>query len=335
MNLKWTPKQLTLVIIPDANRSVIRLRVPHLCAYTAAAVFLGLLLVTLMISGLHAHTRLTAFELKNQLAGATSQLQQTEATKNQTIQQLQNEVIQLSQQADQIKSKVEEMKKIEKDLKTVTEISLNSADSKKVSEPPSSTSSLPILGEGGSIIPVTQEEILKLGDQTQAAMVSLNQEMDKLHGSLTVTKQKVAEKQTLLRVTPSLWPTESQVVTSSFGYRRDPITLTPSFHSGIDIGAGENEPAYATADGKVISTGTDPARGNHIIIGHANDLRTLYMHLNKILVNEGDPVGKGQTIGLVGSTGRSTGPHLHYQVLKNGVSVDPKPYLQTTRKEER
>ena len=86
--------------------------------------------------------------------------------------------------------------------------------------------------------------------------------------------------------------------------------------------------------GKVVSTGKDIYHGNNIVIEHSKGLRTWYMHLNKILVNKGDSVEKGSSIGLVGSTGRSTGPHLHYEVLKNGESIDPKPYLKAIRKDE-
>lgn len=134
-------------------------------------------------------------------------------------------------------------------------------------------------------------------------------------------------KQQLQRLTPSIWPTTSKVVTSPFGYRKDPFTFSPSFHAGMDISAPENDPVYASADGTVVSTGSDKARGNNIVIEHSRGLRTWYMHLNKVLVHDGDTVQKGDTIGLLGSTGRSTGPHLHYEVIDNGVSVDPRLFL--------
>jgi murein DD-endopeptidase MepM/ murein hydrolase activator NlpD len=184
------------------------------------------------------------------------------------------------------------------------------------------------------LIPVTQDEILKLGQQTEADMNSLSQEIELLRSNFMVTMQQVEEKQSLLRSTPTIWPTSTTTVTSNFGYRQDPFTHNPSFHSGIDFGANLNDPVYAAADGKIITTGSDSSHGNNIVIQHSSGIRTWYMHLNKINVQVGDHVSKGQTIGLVGNTGRSTGPHLHYEVIKNGTSIDPIPYLQTLRKDD-
>jgi murein DD-endopeptidase MepM/ murein hydrolase activator NlpD len=333
MNLKWNKKKLTLVIIPDANRSVVRLRIPHIYAYAVATILMVLILAAITTYFLHLHAVIASSELKSQLASATSQLNETVSTKNQAIEQLQNKVIQLSQQADQMNTKVDEMKKLESDLQKITQIDPTATKDKEVTKP-EDPSTLPVHGEGGAMLPVSQDEILKLGDQTESAMNNLSQEIDVLRSNFSVTKQKVEEKQNMLRNTPTLWPTTSKVITSGFGYRTDPLTHAPSYHPGVDIGASENSPVYASADGKVIRTGSDIFHGNNIVIEHANSLHTWYMHLNKILVNQGDSVIKGQNIGLVGSTGRSTGPHLHYEIQKNGTSIDPKPYLQTTRKDD-
>jgi murein DD-endopeptidase MepM/ murein hydrolase activator NlpD len=341
MNLKWKPKKLTLVIIPDANQSVVRFRIPHLFAYIAAACFSMLLLISIIIYVTHSHTLKEANDLQDKLSGANQQWSATLTSKDKAIEQLQNEVIQLSQQAEQMKTQVEEMKKFENDLKSIAGIDASSvgkavADTSMGSkdEPTDGTATEKVSGIGGSPNPASQEDIIKLGEQTLASFTALHSEVKELQTSLTETKQKVADKQQLLRVTPTLFPTSIKVITSTFGYRTDPFTHRPSFHSGIDFGARENDAVYATAAGKVVSTGSDMFHGNNIVIEHSKGLRTWYMHLNKILVNKGDSVDKGTTIGLVGSTGRSTGPHLHYEVLKNGESIDPKPYLKANRKDE-
>ncbi|MCY9692820.1 M23 family metallopeptidase [Paenibacillus alginolyticus] len=343
MKLNWKPKKLTLVIIPDANQSVVRFRIPHLFAYIAAACLSVLLLISIITYAMHASTLKEASALQSKLTGANQQWSAALNSKDKAIEQLQNEVIQLSQQAEQMKTKVEEMKKFESDLKSIAGIDANTTGTAVAStsagtqdKPADADGKLPVLdsGIGGSPNPASQEDIIKLGEQTLASFTALNSEVNELQTSLTVTKQKVADKQQLLRITPTLWPTTTKVVTSTFGYRTDPFTHRPSFHSGIDFGARENDPVYATADGKVVSTGNDMFHGNNIVIEHSKGLRTWYMHLNKILVNKGDSVEKGSSIGLVGSTGRSTGPHLHYEVLKNGESIDPKPYLSATRKDE-
>jgi murein DD-endopeptidase MepM/ murein hydrolase activator NlpD len=343
--IKWKPKKLTLVIIPDATQSVVRFRISHLSAYIAAAGLTLLMLISITIYILHAHTLQQASDLQTKLSGANEQWSATLTSKDQAIEQLQNEVIQLSQQAEQMKSQVEEVKKLESDLKSIagidpgpsnTALASAASDRKaaKETKQPALDDAAASTGVGGSPNPVSQDNILKLGEQTLASFSALHGEVQALQTNLTATKQLVADKQQQLRITPTLWPTMTKVVTSPFGYRSDPFTKIPSYHSGIDFGAHENDPVFATADGKVVSTGKDIYHGNNIVIEHSKGLRTWYMHLNKILVNKGDAVEKGNTIGLVGSTGRSTGAHLHYEVLKNGESIDPKPYLKSIRKDD-
>jgi murein DD-endopeptidase MepM/ murein hydrolase activator NlpD len=332
MKLKWTKRKLTIVVIPDVNRAVVRLRIPNFLPYTAAAILIALIAISLTMFDLHRHSLSSASELKTKLALISNERNEIVSSKDQAIKELQNEVIVLAGQADQMKTKVAEMTKLETDLKTIAQI--DTAQGSKQKSAAKDAAQIPVQGEGGSLIPVTQDEIMKLGQQTEVDMDSLSKDIETLRSSFTVTKQKVQEKQSLLRGTPTIWPTATTTVTSSFGYRRDPFTQSPSFHSGIDFGARENDPVYAAADGTIITTGSDNAHGNNIVVQHLNGIRTWYMHLNKINVRVGDSVGKGEIIGLVGSTGRSTGPHLHYEVIKNGTSIDPTPYLQTLRKDD-
>lgn len=182
-------------------------------------------------------------------------------------------------------------------------------------------------GRGGKFEQVSVAEILLLAEDTKAHFKLLNDRMSGLKIELEEAKELAIEYQHLMRITPSIWPTKSQRITSSFGYRRDPFSRRISHHSGIDFGGKTGDPVYATADGKVVNSSYDSALGHHIIINHSNGIRTLYAHLSKRLVSTGDQVEKGDTIGRLGSTGRSTGPHLHYEVYKNGVAVNPKPYL--------
>ncbi len=112
-------------------------------------------------------------------------------------------------------------------------------------------------------------------------------------------------------------------LTSPFGYRQDPFTGIKSFHSGIDLAAPSGTPVKATLDGKVAETGTNRIFGNYVIITHERGYQSLYGHLQKIHAKRGQYVTQGTVIGLVGSTGRSTGPHLHLSVYKNGKMIDP------------
>lgn len=112
-------------------------------------------------------------------------------------------------------------------------------------------------------------------------------------------------------------------VSSSFGWRNDPITGASAFHSGVDLRAAEGDPVTSTAAGRVVFAGEDGGYGNSVVVEHANGMTTRYAHLSETVVGVGDAVEYGQLLGLVGQTGRATGPHLHYEVRVDGKAVDP------------
>ena len=122
-------------------------------------------------------------------------------------------------------------------------------------------------------------------------------------------------------------PIQSTNVTSTFGYRVNPVTGVYAMHSGLDLGADFGEAIYAALDGTVIKATKASDYGNYVALDHGDGLVTLYAHCSQLLVGEGDRVSKGQTIALAGSTGRSTGPHLHFEVRVQGVRIDPSYYL--------
>ncbi len=122
------------------------------------------------------------------------------------------------------------------------------------------------------------------------------------------------------------WPTSGAIV-SGFGYRTHPVYGTTRFHSGVDIDGACGQPIYAAEDGTVLSAGSNGGYGNATVIDHGNGLSTLYAHQSSIGVSSGSSVSRGQQIGLVGTTGLSTGCHLHFEVRVNGEPVDPVPYL--------
>jgi murein DD-endopeptidase MepM/ murein hydrolase activator NlpD len=125
-------------------------------------------------------------------------------------------------------------------------------------------------------------------------------------------------------------PTEHDI-TSSFGTRIDPFTRSFAMHSGIDFRAPTGTPVRATAPGKVIEAGPNGGYGRMIEIDHGHGISTRYAHLSSIAVNEGDTIRKGQIIGAVGSTGRSTGPHLHYEIRIDEDASDPMRFLRAQR----
>jgi murein DD-endopeptidase MepM/ murein hydrolase activator NlpD len=126
---------------------------------------------------------------------------------------------------------------------------------------------------------------------------------------------------------PSRMPLETMVLTSDYGSRVHPILRQRRAHKGIDLAAPSGSPVYATADGIVAKAERYSTYGNYIQIEHGGELQTRYAHLSGYAVQAGDRVHKGDLIGYVGTTGRSTGPHLHYEVRVAGEAVDPTPYL--------
>jgi len=125
-----------------------------------------------------------------------------------------------------------------------------------------------------------------------------------------------------------VWPVSGRI-TSGFGWRNDPFgSGRREFHNGIDIAARMGTPIRASMAGRVSVAGWDNVMGNFVIITHARGYRTLYAHMSRIRVRQGDFVGSGERIGYVGSTGRSTGPHLHFTVFRHGTLVNPRTVLR-------
>ena len=178
----------------------------------------------------------------------------------------------------------------------------------------------------------------KLSDESVAEnlkelVLVMHQSLDELNEEIVVEKnvkielyQFLENQKNLLASTPSIWPTKGWL-SSRFGYRISPFTGGREFHKGIDISTRLNTPVTAPSDGIVVRVGRNGGFGKMITIQHGYGLVTKYAHLEKILVKKGQTVKRGDKIGLAGNTGRSTGPHLHYEVHLNGVPVNPVRYV--------
>ncbi len=129
-------------------------------------------------------------------------------------------------------------------------------------------------------------------------------------------------------------PVAGARITSRFGYRTHPITGNYGFHTGLDLAAAEGTPIAAAFYGTVAETGEDDAWGKYVLLEHSEGFATFYCHLSEIYAEEGAVIRQGETIGLVGSTGWSTGPHLHFEVRINGVRVDPELLLYPENADE-
>ncbi|HEY0314813.1 MAG TPA: M23 family metallopeptidase [Sphingomonas sp.] len=134
-----------------------------------------------------------------------------------------------------------------------------------------------------------------------------------------------------LMALPSGLPTQAQMVTSSYGVRRDPFTGEAAFHPGIDFIGSYGQPILAAADGRVSFAGQRNGYGNCVEIDHGNGIMTRYGHLSGFVAHVGEAVTRGQAIARMGSTGRSTGTHLHFEVRVDGRAIDPRPFLTVRR----
>ena len=164
-------------------------------------------------------------------------------------------------------------------------------------------------------------------------LVRMHQELQRLElgiaheeGDIRHLSAHLKERQTLLNFTPSVWPVRGWI-SSRFGYRVSPFTGRRELHRGLDIVNRAGTPIVVTADGQVVFAGYKGGYGKMVIVDHGVGKVTKYGHLSKIDVQNGDSVIRGQELGRLGSTGRSTGPHLHYEVVLNGKVVNPVDYL--------
>jgi murein DD-endopeptidase MepM/ murein hydrolase activator NlpD len=140
--------------------------------------------------------------------------------------------------------------------------------------------------------------------------------------------QRLLEKKSDLDHTPSIWPTQGYLI-RGYGVKSDPFTGEQKLHSGLDISNRIGTPVVVTADGVVASTRYQSGLGNTVVVDHGNGFQTVYGHLSQFKTREGQKVRRGELIGLIGNTGYSTGPHLHYEVVKLGGTVNPVQYIYT------
>lgn len=235
------------------------------------------------------------------------------------INKLQRDYLVLEKETKSVQQTIEEFKAFEERL---WEMQLDMpADMKAVSYD----------GSGGTEIPESMVSEASVGMSNN--LLEMKEELPALLNSFEELLDRFQEYEEELRTIPTYVPAEGRI-TSQFGNRRDPFTRWTRFHSGIDIAAPLNTPIYAAADGKVTMAGWNGGYGNTVIIQHDSTYKTLYAHLNKLDVEVEDVVKKGDIIGRMGTTGRSTGVHLHYEIKKNGEHVDPYMYMTFHQRDE-
>jgi len=178
-------------------------------------------------------------------------------------------------------------------------------------------------GQGGALVtgrPLSMEEL-------QATLADLGRLTDQRTDLLTVLESRLFDQRLRNMMVPTQKPVALGNLGSAFGWRVDPITGQSALHTGLDFQADPGTPIIAAAGGVVTTQEYHPAYGNLVEIDHGNELITRYAHASEVFVRQGDLVKRGQKIAAVGSTGRSTGPHLHFEVLVQGIPQDPQKFL--------
>lgn len=183
------------------------------------------------------------------------------------------------------------------------------------------------MGSGGALVgsrSLTMEEL-------QATLADLDKLTDQRVDLMTVMESRLFDQKIKKLMVPTQQPVAGGILGSSFGWRIDPLNGRSALHTGLDFPSEPGTPIVAAAGGIVVTQEYHPAYGNMVEIDHGNDLITRYAHSSKVLVKKGDLIKRGQKIAEVGTTGRSTGPHLHFEVLVQGVFQDPQKFLMAGR----
>jgi murein DD-endopeptidase MepM/ murein hydrolase activator NlpD len=296
--------KVTIVFLPGASKKVKQLKIPRVLLYFLFLVFLAAALA--LTWGIKDYRAIKA---------KIPRLAKLEDENEQQKLQL----VALTHKIDQIGGKLIELKKFDQKLKTMVNLETSEDNSQ-------------FLGIGGSD-PALLNPDYAIEKAHQKLIRLMHNSLDNLDTEISIQANEKEElykflenQKTMLASTPSIWPTRGWV-SSGFGYRISPFTNEKEFHKGIDISTRMKTPIIAPADGVIATTGKDHGMGKMLTINHGYGVKTRYGHLSKILVKNGQYVKRGENIGLVGNTGRSTGPHLHYEVYLNGLPVNPFRYI--------
>lgn len=234
--------------------------------------------------------------------------------KDRQYQQLEAQVVELTAKLNHAMGILEKLSESDNSLRRAVNLPLMSAEEKA-------------LGTGGMRMPLdTTNTIASLISISSQMINRLAHQVEIQSESYAEILQKYEENKRFFASVPAIKPIDG-VRTSSFGMRFHPIYRIMKFHSGQDFHAAIGTPVYATGDGIVESAQYNDGYGNCIIIDHGFGLKTLYAHLSKLLVKPGQAVKRGENIALSGNSGISDGPHLHYEVIKDGVKVNPIMYM--------
>jgi murein DD-endopeptidase MepM/ murein hydrolase activator NlpD len=297
-------KKSTIFMVPWGTKKVKQIRVPRflpgilLTLFLASAFFLAWMVQDYL-------------NIKSQMPRLAQLQREKEQHRTQSVY--------LAKRIDRLSQKVSELCEFDSKLKAM--VNLETEQEEKQFQGVGGSGTVLVASEAGVV--KSHEELVRL----------MHRSLDNLENQVALGKQDKAElheflenQKILLASTPSIWPVKGWL-SSRFGKRVSPFTGEKEFHRGIDVATRMGAPVQAPADGIVSSMIWDHGYGNVLTLKHGYGLVTKYAHLKKVLVKRGQHVKRGETIALVGDSGRSTGPHLHYEVHLNRVAVNPLRYI--------
>ncbi len=248
-----------------------------------------------------------------------SDLRRTIDSQQETVEVQRRQIQKFAEDINSLKSKLTALNGFEKQIRIIANLDhLDIQDG--------------LFGIGGSM-PEDIDPKLELTEKHNSLMREMHGQINQINEAAVIQGDgfqslidELENKKNLLASTPAIRPSRG-LYTSIFGRRKSPFTGLNEFHKGLDIASAEGTPVLATADGTVTYADVKGNYGNMLVIDHGHGMVTRYAHLKEFLKAPGEKVKRGEKIALMGNTGRSTGPHVHYEVRFNGVPVDPQKYI--------
>jgi murein DD-endopeptidase MepM/ murein hydrolase activator NlpD len=297
-------KTLTILIVPQDGTKVKRVIVPKFLTYFIILIFVSFI----------AYSAVTTYQYRGQddRSAELERLRQKAVKQNIQIHAFSDHIRLLQKEMDkltQYNKKLTERASIPEELQALTSLALGGSSSE--------TTGL------ASRSPARQEALIRKlhfdldSLLTRASFLEQNQHKLDKH---------FEDARSILVSSPTLRPVNGYI-TSGFGYRFHPLTGKKEFHKGLDVRASRDSPIISPANGIVLSTRRNAGYGRMVVVDHGYGIVTRYGHVSKVFVKPGQRVKRGEKLAAVGSTGRTTGPHLHYEVIRNGIAVNPIRYL--------
>lgn len=295
-------RDYTVIVVSDHSQAVRKLRLPRQWVTKGAAGGGALALVGL-VAAVHYFT----------LLGASSE---NKVLKEENA-QLRSQILLVQEKVAHISATLDRVERFDAKLRTAV-TQLQDPERNLAIGPVGSDDPAAVPGPA----PAGQENLAALPGRLR----SLETEAARQEASLRELQEYFDDQKSLLASTPSIWPTRGWL-TSDFGLRLDPYSADREMHRGLDIATPHGQAVVTPSDGTVVFSGTEGGYGKVLVIDHGYGVKTRYGHLAEVFVHLGQRVARGEKVAGVGNTGRSTGPHLHYEVRVNGIPENPRKFI--------